>query len=215
MSTLADEFLQEFEDSGSDAGGDDLGDDFLSNGPLSNGEHTNGDAPMDDSRAENDGEQNGDGIADDDYDDDDFMMGGGEPSLDNSNIDPEETKARVEKLQFGDVNDVRTVASLMKTLAPVLEVCTRSYFPNVPRMREKVAATSLASTVLIIRRKLHITRRSPHNPHPLTSVLSKTTPNTTSSHNQTVFRPRSIAKSSSSTSGFEITTRCGSQSWKP
>ena len=121
MSTLADEFLQEFDDSGSDAGGDDLGDDFLGGGALSNGEHKNGDISMDDAQAGNDGVQNGDDIADDDYDDDDFMMGGGEPPLDDTDIDPEETKARVEKIQFADVQDVRTVAGLMKTLTPVLE----------------------------------------------------------------------------------------------
>lgn len=36
--------------------------------------------------------------------------------------DEEEAKAKVEKMQLGTVDDVRTVAGLMKTLQPVLEV---------------------------------------------------------------------------------------------
>lgn len=36
--------------------------------------------------------------------------------------DEEEAKAKVEKMQLGGVNDVRNVASLMKTLEPVLQV---------------------------------------------------------------------------------------------
>jgi U4/U6 small nuclear ribonucleoprotein PRP31 len=38
--------------------------------------------------------------------------------------DEEETKAKVEKMELGGVDDVRSVAKLMKTLEPVLEVST-------------------------------------------------------------------------------------------
>ena len=38
--------------------------------------------------------------------------------------DEEATKAKVEKMQLGGVDDVRSVAGLMKTLEPVLEVST-------------------------------------------------------------------------------------------
>lgn len=36
--------------------------------------------------------------------------------------DEEDTKAKVEKMQLGGVSDVRNVAGLMKTLQPILEV---------------------------------------------------------------------------------------------
>jgi U4/U6 small nuclear ribonucleoprotein PRP31 len=36
--------------------------------------------------------------------------------------DEEDTKAKVEKMRLGTVRDVRSVAGLMKTLQPVLEV---------------------------------------------------------------------------------------------
>jgi hypothetical protein len=44
--------------------------------------------------------------------------------------DEEETKAKVEKMQLGGVDDVRSVAGLMKSLEPVLEVSTP--FPPPP-----------------------------------------------------------------------------------
>ena len=44
--------------------------------------------------------------------------------------DEEETKAKVEKMELGAVDDVRSVARLMKTLEPVLEVSTFLIFPS-------------------------------------------------------------------------------------
>ena len=51
--------------------------------------------------------------------------------------DTDETKARIEKMQLGGVGDVRSVAVLMKSLQPVLEV---SSFPalSFPCFRIKV-----------------------------------------------------------------------------
>ena len=49
--------------------------------------------------------------------------------------DEEETKAKVEKMELGGVDDVRSVAKLMKTLEPVLEVST-SYFPPSTTLRK-------------------------------------------------------------------------------
>ncbi|KFY08856.1 hypothetical protein V491_08403 [Pseudogymnoascus sp. VKM F-3775] len=49
--------------------------------------------------------------------------------------DEEVTKAKVEKMQLGGVDDVRSVAGLMKTLEPVLEVSTP---PPQPLLRTEV-----------------------------------------------------------------------------
>jgi len=100
MSTLADELLQDFEDSGSDAGGDDRDDSLYG---ISNGDHANSDMLMEEYK---------------DDDDDDAMQG----VDDSTPSDSEDTKAKIERMQLGGVRDVRTVASLMKTLTPVLEV---------------------------------------------------------------------------------------------
>lgn len=119
MSTLADEFLQDLEGSGSEAG-DDVGDDFLGDDAFSSALNGNGDISMEDHD-----DQNGADIPDDDYDDDEFMLGGADGGGDEqmtSGLSMEETKAKVEKMQLADTRDVRTVAGLMKTLDPVLEV---------------------------------------------------------------------------------------------
>ncbi|KAI4101113.1 MAG: hypothetical protein LQ339_005236 [Xanthoria mediterranea] len=121
MSTLADELLNDFEDSASE------GEEKDQNGFLresatpptaaqTNGhkEHTfmvlDGDEEEDDDEAE-DGIQNGD------------------LKLEDAD-DEEEAKAKVEKMQLGRVTDVRTVAGLMKTLEPVLEKV--AYYQSLP-----------------------------------------------------------------------------------
>lgn len=107
MSTLVDELLQDFEDSGSEQGDERNEDDLLGDGDVapSNGAHADGDMDLD-----------GGDAADDDID-----MGGFD-AVKKAPEDPEEAKARVEKMQLKGVNDVRSVAGLMKTLEPVLEV---------------------------------------------------------------------------------------------
>lgn len=122
MSTLADELLNDFEDSGSEGEGQQKNG-FLNDSPhsplsnLFNG-HRQNSAPnasagvmVQDVDEEDDDEDeemsNGDALASD--------------ALDNAE-DEEEAKAKVEKMQLGGVNDVRNVAGLMKTLEPVLEV---------------------------------------------------------------------------------------------
>lgn len=104
MATLADELLNDFEDTDEEAGNE-LDNDGPSNGLVRNqdGEALkNGDVDMADGDEEEDG-----------------AMDGGD-GLDATD-DPEETKAKVEKMQLGGVRDVRSVAHLMKTLEPVLE----------------------------------------------------------------------------------------------
>lgn len=132
MATLADEFLQEFEDSGSEAGGDEHGDDFFRDGVFSNGLQGSGDTPMKDS------EQNG--VDDDDYDDDEFMLGGVDAGSDtqmNDSTESEDAKANVDKMQLGGVRDVRTVAGLMKTLEPVLEASSYNHSPLEAKLGEE------------------------------------------------------------------------------
>ncbi|OAQ96602.1 hypothetical protein LLEC1_08182, partial [Akanthomyces lecanii] len=51
---------------------------------------------------------------------------GGEVKVEDEDMDDEEaSKAKIEKMQLGDVKDVRSVASLMATLEPVLEKITQ------------------------------------------------------------------------------------------
>ncbi|GAW27200.1 putative prp31 c terminal domain-containing protein [Rosellinia necatrix] len=114
MSTLADELLQDFEDSGSENG--DLQND---NGPdpddgpaLPDGDHRENDTMMmDDDDAED---------PDGDEDDGDEDMGGVDGIV-NAMEDAEAAKARVEKMQLGNIKDVRKVTSVMDRLEPLLK----------------------------------------------------------------------------------------------
>lgn len=104
MSTLADELLQDFEDTdGSEAGDEHQDDGFL------NGERSLRDVGMDGDDSEDEEEK-------------DVDMDAPDGDVVETTDDPEEAKAKVEKMQLGGVRDVRNVAGLMKTLQPVLEV---------------------------------------------------------------------------------------------
>lgn len=100
MSTVADELLNDFGSSGDEAEEND-------NGLLSE-EHQqeNGDRDAMDVDGDKEGSE---------HEDANDM---------NDTGDAEATKAKVEKMQLGAVKDVRSVASLMQTLEPVLEVST-------------------------------------------------------------------------------------------
>lgn len=107
MSTLADELLNDFEDSGSE------GEDEQENGYLQESAPgpTNGhkDSPS----------MVLDGDEEDEAEDEDGL---GTAATKLKEVDDEEeAKAKVEKMQLGGVSDVRSVAGLMKTLEPVLE----------------------------------------------------------------------------------------------
>ncbi|KAK4040540.1 Pre-mRNA-processing factor 31 [Parachaetomium inaequale] len=120
MSTLADELLQDFEGSGSEAGGDEHDDGFFGEAGLPGGAHTNGeDTAMEEVRDEDEGE-------DADADMMDGLDGTGTPAADD-----DDAKAKIEKMQLAGVRDVRTVAGLMKTLTPVLEVSR--HLPSSPQ----------------------------------------------------------------------------------
>lgn len=114
MSTLADELLQDFEDSGSEGEGQNEGL-FPDNGDSKDG--LNGHAIH--AGANGSMELDGD---EEEVDEDEEMGGVTDSGIDVE--DEEETKAKVEKMELGGVDDVRSVARLMKTLEPVLEVST-------------------------------------------------------------------------------------------
>jgi U4/U6 small nuclear ribonucleoprotein PRP31 len=123
MSTLADELLQDFEDSGSEAGDEPQDDGFLDGLGTSAGENGGGDVEMD--------KEDGDG---------DEAMAGVDVDAIKTSDDPEEMKAKIEKMQLSGIRDVRTVAGLMKTLEPVLEVSTTH---ALSRLSHDKAFTSL------------------------------------------------------------------------
>lgn len=127
MSTLADELLNDFEDSASE-GEAESHNGFLHNPPSPPNPGASNSQPratlkrsagsmdfVDDEENEEEEEE--------EEEDEDTLNGDmlvSEP-LDDA-PDEEEAKAKVEKMQLGGVSDVRTVAGLMKTLEPVLEV---------------------------------------------------------------------------------------------
>lgn len=121
MSTLADELLNDFEDSGSEEDVD-RRNGFLQDGPPS--------PPPSTARQSSTLNGSTEGIVmdidEEDDDDDEGMELGNTGSGVSDSVEPaddeEEAKAKVEKMHLGGVSDVRNVAGLMKTLEPVLEV---------------------------------------------------------------------------------------------
>ncbi|KAJ9495328.1 U4/U6-U5 snRNP complex subunit prp31 [Exophiala xenobiotica] len=115
MSTLADELLNDFEDSGDENEDRGLQDDDHANG--TNGhphDHDEAGSPVGAGHDETmeDAEEDEDAARED-------MM-----------EDEDETKAKVEKMHLGAVRDVRSVAGLMKILQPVLDKI--SHYQNLP-----------------------------------------------------------------------------------
>lgn len=112
MATLADELLNDFEDSGSEGEVD-----------RQDGLGQNESTPP--STVRGDDAQHGsmilDGDEEDDEDDETPVPGAARDFVGEAE-DEEDAKAKVEKMRLGGVNDVRNVANLMKTLEPVLEV---------------------------------------------------------------------------------------------
>ncbi|PGH20787.1 hypothetical protein AJ80_03414 [Polytolypa hystricis UAMH7299] len=129
MATLADELLNDFEDSGSEgeAGqdlnqdGNDLGMDSSSKDYMEGMEVD--DADEDDLNPEEQGAElptNG------------YAAGSG---------DEDEEKANIEKMQLRGVSDVRSVARLMKTLQPILEKV--SYYQSLPPEKRTTSIGSI------------------------------------------------------------------------
>jgi U4/U6 small nuclear ribonucleoprotein PRP31 len=124
MATLADELLNDFEDSGSEDGNrhtDFLGEDDQE---QRNGHVLKDEASDVHTKMELDGDEE-----DAEDAEEDLAAQNGARGL-NDVPDEEETKAKVEKMKLGGVADVRSVAVLMKTLQPVLEVITSLISPD-------------------------------------------------------------------------------------
>ncbi len=136
MSTLADELLQDFEDSGSEGEGEKETEQnaglFADGNIAKNGLNGNATAGT-----IGDMELDGDEEA---IVEDEEMGGVNDSGIDVE--DEEETKAKVEKMELGGVDDVRSVARLMKTLEPVLEVSTFLLLPR-PFLLKDLRFTSI------------------------------------------------------------------------
>lgn len=115
MSTLADELLQDFEDSGSDV--EDNTQDDSRDVTGANGESESHDKALMDMDVDKEGSP-----------EEDEVNGSGRKV--SFVEDAQTAKEKVEKMQFGAVSDVRSVASLMQTLEPVLEVSATT--PSLP-----------------------------------------------------------------------------------
>ncbi|KAG9245031.1 hypothetical protein BJ878DRAFT_503413 [Calycina marina] len=111
MSTLADELLNDFEDSGSENEAENGYDEQQNGGLFPDAEKQTMKLVKDYGGMELAGDE-------EEEDDADEEMTGMATKDDVE--DEEETKAKVEKMRLGDVDDVRTVAGLMKKLEPVL-----------------------------------------------------------------------------------------------
>lgn len=105
MATLADELLNDFEDSGSENEG---GNDFAQDEAEGAGDE--GVSKEHAQAMELDGDE--EEVAEEEVEA--AKLGG--------DIAEEDAKAKVEKMRLGAVSDVRNVAHLMKTLQPVLDV---------------------------------------------------------------------------------------------
>lgn len=123
MATVADELLNDFEDSGSEGeenGGFDAQKDGFHGSPGANGERRDSDSIAKEALMELDGgEKEGEGAGEDE-DEEMAYLSEQKPGVEIEN--EEEAKQRVDKMRLKGVNDVRSVASLMDTLKPVLEV---------------------------------------------------------------------------------------------
>lgn len=117
MSTVADELLNDFGSSGDEA--EDTGADGLLPSADQNGDRDAMDVDGGNRDLADDNEDSGG--------DDDEASSTVNGTV-NDVEDAEATKAKVERMQLGAVKDVRSVASLMQTLEPVLEVSSNSCF---------------------------------------------------------------------------------------
>ena len=117
MTSLAEELQNDFADSGSESDGEQQNSLFQENGSGTTHSLTNGHGKGRSPDIDTDMYEVEDG--------EDEEMAAADGNL-GEITDQQEAKAKVEKMQLGGISDVRSVAGLMKTLEPVLEV---SSFP--------------------------------------------------------------------------------------
>jgi U4/U6 small nuclear ribonucleoprotein PRP31 len=109
MATLADELLNDFEDSGSEQGDN-------SNEPE------NEDSPRNGLHDDREDDVPGMEIDDDEEEMEDLDEDEKRKAAADTVEDEDDAKAKVERMKLGGVSDVRSVANLMQTLKPVLQV---------------------------------------------------------------------------------------------
>ena len=174
MSTLADELLNDFEDSGSEHEEEQNGGLFPDAEDVKSS-FLNGNAPkpLNSAGMELD--------ADEEEVDEDEEMAGMDRNAVEIVEDEEEAKAKVEKMQLGGVDDVRTVAGLMKTLEPVLEVSNFivSHLSSHKSLGLHLFFCALALTPSPLSRKSHTSNHYHLRNRPNSLDPSKTIRNTT------------------------------------
>lgn len=117
MASIADELLNDFEDSGSEH-------EDNANG-FHDGDNIDGRNGPNVEDADVSGSLDGDTVThDEDMEDAEEEVAAADAARADIADDEDDTKAKVEKMRLGGVRDVRNVAGLMKTLQPVLEVST-------------------------------------------------------------------------------------------
>lgn len=168
MSTVADDLLNDFGSSGDEA------DELENDGLVLTEKTTNGDRDamdVDDDENEEASDDEGAGAM-------------------NDMEDTEATKAKVEKMQLGAVKDVRSVASLMQMLEPILEVSRPLTLYPIPSTTIPFISFWVARLHRFRDEQLALTcwleyyRKSPISSHKtprskLTSAISKTIPSIT------------------------------------
>ena len=162
MATLADELLNDFEDSGDE------------NDEQTNGFHDGDEADHADQQRfiPDQIEREGDEELMEDAEEE---LGAADSTAVEAANDEEETKAQVEKMRLGGIRDVRNVAGLMKTLEPVLEA---SPFPFCMLKLYSFTHPNIALTVSPFRRKFPTIKIYHPRNEPQRLDQSKTIPNT-------------------------------------
>lgn len=129
MSTLAEELLQDFEDSGSENGEEQNDTGLDLDGPAIGppASHDNSDMVLDGDEEEPDEDEEMGGV------------GAVEPVEDE-----EATKAKVEKMQLGGVKDIRKVTTVMDRLDPLLKVS----LPSTPSLHTMNSDEMFTSPIL-------------------------------------------------------------------
>jgi U4/U6 small nuclear ribonucleoprotein PRP31 len=111
MATLADELLNDFEDSGSEDEGNKESGFFLQKEDGESTDQANGGMELDGDEEEVKDENEGMDL-----------LGAPKDEPTGDRTEEEEAKDKIEKMELGGVSDVRSVARLMKTLQPILNV---------------------------------------------------------------------------------------------
>ena len=116
MATLADELLNDFDDTSSEVDEQNRNEFLEDDANNAQGDASRNGRGGSTSAMELDGDE-------EEPPDDEDELGAQNNATDRQDApDEEEIKKRVEKMKLGSVSDVRNVAGLMKTLQPVLEV---------------------------------------------------------------------------------------------